>query len=157
MIFFETENFVVETHEQPFVTRIEGGHLRISIKDKSITDRTKLSPKAAVELIRLTMIVGQALEEGMNKQGIPVVKVNYQDMCNWSYKDGKLPYLHVHILGRAQNAAKQPFPESVYLPDRTTGFYDGFEPLNSDDIKVVKAIIERLFKEKKYQDKEWRL
>lgn len=157
MIFFETKNFVVETHEQPFVTRTEGGHLRISAKDKSISDRTKLSPKAATELMRLTMVVGQALEEGMNKRGIPVVKVNYQDMGNWSHKEGKLPYLHVHILGRAKNAIKQPFPESVYLPDRATGFYNGFEPLNSDDVKEIKSTIEKLFKEKKYQDKEWRL
>jgi hypothetical protein len=41
---FETESFIVESHEQPFVSRTDGGHIRIRVKDDSITDRTKLDP-----------------------------------------------------------------------------------------------------------------
>ena len=70
---YTSENFIVESHEKPFISRTDGGHIRIKIKDKSITDRTKLTQKQAIELMRLTMIVGESLEKGMNKQKIPVV------------------------------------------------------------------------------------
>jgi diadenosine tetraphosphate (Ap4A) HIT family hydrolase len=103
------------------------------------------------------MVVGEALQNVMNKQGIPVVKVNYQDMGNWAAKSGKQSYLHYHIMGRAKNAVKQPWPESVYLPDRGTGFYDDFQPLNEDDVKKIKEEIEKIFKRDKYQDKNWHL
>ena len=74
-VFFETQNFIVESHEKPFVSRTDGGHIRIRIKDESITDRTKLSPAQAIELMRLTLIIGEAMEKGMNKIGIPVIKI----------------------------------------------------------------------------------
>lgn len=154
-LIYETPNFIIESHEKPFVSREDGGHVRIRIKDKNITDRTKLAPKEAIELARITMIVGEALEKAMNKQNIPVVKINYQDMGNWAFKTNDKPFLHVHIFGRAKNSTKQPFPESVYLPDRSSGFYDDFKPLNSEDIELIKEEIESLFSTEKYQDKNW--
>ena len=157
MEIFSSKNFIVESHEKPFLPRTDGGHIRIRIKDESITDRTKLSPNVAIELMRLTMIVGEALQIAMNNLGIPVIKINYQDMGNWAYKDGKLPFLHVHVFGRATNATKQPWPESMYLPDRKSGFYDGFEPLNNNDIVEIKKQIEIIFANEKYQDENWHL
>jgi hypothetical protein len=77
MLIYETKNFIVESHEKPFISRTDGGHIRIRIKDDSITDRTKLDPKTAIELMRLTMITGAAFEKAMNNLGIPVVKINY--------------------------------------------------------------------------------
>lgn len=155
MIISETENFIVETHEKPFVSRTDGGHIRIRIKDASITDRTKLDPKTAKELMRITMIVGEAFEKAMNNRGIPVVKINYQDMGNWAYKRGEKPFLHIHVFGRAENSVKQPFPESVYLPDRNTGFYDGFEPLNEDDVVEIRKQMEIVENQEKYNLKNW--
>ena len=154
---YKTENFTVESHEKPFLPRTDGGHIRIKIKDESITDRTKIEPKVAIELMRLTMVVGEALQTAMNNLGIPVVKINYQDMGNWAYKENKLPFLHVHVFGRASNAKKQPWPESMYLPDRKTGFYGGFEPLNANDVSEIKEEIEKIFKKEKYSNKAWNL
>lgn len=156
-IIYETKNFIVESREKPFVSRTEGGHLRITVKDLSITDRTKLNPKQAVELMRLTMIVGEAFEIAMNKRGIPVVKINYQDMGNWAAKTNTKPFLHVHIFGRSKDAVKQLWPESVYLPDRGSGFYEGFEPLNEDDRTEILRQIEAISKESKYTDEAWGL
>jgi diadenosine tetraphosphate (Ap4A) HIT family hydrolase len=156
-LIFETKNFIVESFETPHVTRTDGGNIRIKIKDESITDRTKLSPTQATEAMRLTMVVGEALEIAMNKRGIPIVKVNYYDMGNWAYKTGKKPFFHYHIYGRAKNAVKQPFPEAVYLPDRSTSFYDNFEPLNSGDVQAIREEILKLFAQEKYQDHNWRL
>ena len=157
MLIYDSPNFIIESREQPFLPRTDGGHIRIITKDKSITSRTMLSPKAAIELMRLTMVTGEALEKAMNKRGIPVVKINYQDMGNWAAKDNTKPFLHVHIFGRASNAVKQPWPESMYLPDRKTGFYEGFEPLNAEDIQQIREEMEIILGQEKYQDKEWEL
>jgi len=43
----------------------------------------------------------------------------------------------------------------VYLPDRKSGFYDKFEPLNADDIAEIKKQIDLISKEQKYLDKNW--
>ena len=154
---YETDNFIVESKDKPFVSREEGGHVQIKIKDETITDRTKIMPKMAIELMRLTMIVGEALEKGMKNRGVDIVKVNYQDMGNWAYKSGKKPCLHVHILGRASDAKIQVFPEAVQLPDRGTGFYDKFEPLNEEDLKEIQKQIEFVLKKEKYNEARWGL
>ncbi len=157
MLIYETKNFIVESHEKPFISRTDGGHIRIRVKDDSITDRTKLDPKTATELMRLTMVVGEAMETAMNNLGIPVVKINYQDMGNWAWKTNTKPFLHIHVFGRASNAVKQIWPESVYLPDRGTGFYDGFEPLNNEDIEEIKKQIDIVLQEEKYGEEKWGL
>ncbi len=149
-LIFETDSFVVEAPPKPFVSREEGGHIRIRIKDESITDRTKLSSRVAIEYMRLSMVVGEAMEVVMNSQGIPVVKINYQDMGNWAYKQGKKPFLHYHIFGRVLGAKHQPYPESVFLPDRSTGFYEGFIPLTTDDITQLKDEMTRIMSREKY-------
>ena len=156
--YFDTKNFIVESHPKPFVTRTDGGHIRIRIKDQTIPDRTRLSAQQAIELMRLTMVVGEALEKGMNEIGIPVVKINYEELGNWAYKPGGgHPFLHIHIFGRARNAVFQPFPEAVFLPDRSSGFYDNFEPLTVDDEQKILAHINSLLAEDRYQDSEWKL
>lgn len=45
---YETKNFTVEAYEKPFVTRTDGGHIRIKVKDEEIFDRTKLSPERTI-------------------------------------------------------------------------------------------------------------
>lgn len=157
MEIYQTKNFVVESHEEPFLPRADGGHIRIRVKDKSITDRTKIESDVAIELMRLTMIVGEAFELAMNNRGIPVVKINYQDMGNWAFKTGSKPYLHYHVFGRASNAVKQPWPESMYLPDRNTGFYEGFEALNIDDVEEIREQISNIETKAKYSPDKWYL
>jgi len=154
-IIYKTKNFIVEAVEKPHVTRKDGGHLKISPKEK-INDRTELTPALAIEFIRLTMIVGKAMKIGMTNRGMPVIRVNYQDMGNWAFKKNDDPYFHLHVYGRAKNAVYQPYQEAVYLPDRKSGFYDKFEPLNADDITEIKKQIDLISKEEKYLDKNWR-
>lgn len=157
-IFFESKNFLVESHPAPFVSRTDGGHIRIRVRDEAIPDRTALSPRQAIELMRLTMVVGHAMRIAMNGRGIPVVKINYEELGNWAFKPGGgHAFLHIHVFGRAQNAVHQPFPEAVNLPDRSTGFYDGFEPLNAEDEKAIVAEIKSLLTTDKYSDEEWGL
>lgn len=156
--FYISANFIVESSLKPFVSRTDGGHIRICVKDNNIADFTNLSPEMAIELTRLTMIVGEAMRRGMNERGIPVVKINYETLGNWAFKPGGgKEFLHVHIFGRASNSKKQPFPEAVYLPDRSTGFYDDFEPLTDDDEKAIRAHMEQLLSQEKYSDSSWGL
>ncbi|EKE29301.1 MAG: hypothetical protein ACD_2C00193G0022 [uncultured bacterium (gcode 4)] len=155
MLITETENFIVESHEKPFVSRTDGWHIRIKVKDLSIEDRTCLNPRQAIELARLTMLVGESFLIAMNNRGIPVVKINYQDMGNWAFKTGDKPFLHVHVFGRSTDAEKQIFPESVYLPARESGFYEGFEPLNQEDIEEINEQIRVVWEKEKYWEENW--
>jgi diadenosine tetraphosphate (Ap4A) HIT family hydrolase len=151
---FQTKNFIVEVAEKPHVTRTDGGHIRIFPKLK-VVDRTELSPELAIELTRLTMIVGEAMAKALNKRDIDIGRINYQDNGNWSVFKPEGPYLHIHLYGRAKSAKIQKYGDACYFPQRSTGFYDSFEPLNDDDIKEIRKEIESIFKEDKYQDKKW--
>lgn len=155
-IIYETPNFKVISKSPAFVSREEGGHLRIFAK-KKVTDRTKLEPKEAIEFMRLSMMVGEAMEKGLKKRGINVVKINYEDLGNWAFKRGEEPQLHMQVFGRTPDAKIQQFPDAVQLPDLSTGFYDNFESLNEEDIKAIHAELEELEKEDKYQLQNWGL
>ena len=149
-IIFETKHFTLERHPKPFVSRLDGGHLRIFPKDHGISERREFTPEQAIEFMRLSMIAGEALEKAMNDQGIPVIKINYEDLGNWAFKRGERPVLHLHIFGRAKNAIKQPFPEAVYLPDRSSGLYDDFEAITNEDMELIKKYVEEISKQEKY-------
>lgn len=80
---YRTNNFIVESHDKPEVDREDGGHIKISpIID--VTDRTQLSPQLAIELMRLTMVVGLAMTAAMAKVGITIGRINYQENGNWN-------------------------------------------------------------------------
>ena len=81
------------------------------------------------------------MKVAMNNRGVPVVRINFHDMGSWAYKKNEQPYFHLHVYGRAENAKTQIWPESLQLPDRATGFYDTFEPLNEEDILEIQKQI----------------
>lgn len=113
--------------------------------------------QVAIELAWLTSLVGEAYKKTMIKQGINIIKLNYQDMGNWAFKpNAKTPeHLHIHIFGRVFGAKYQPFPESVYLPSRETGFYDNFKPLTKQDEELLTSEINNLLKTEKYEKGNW--
>ena len=153
---YQTENFIVEVADKPHTTRTDGGHIKIFPKARVI-DRTELSPKLATELMRLTMVAGEAMSTAMNKRGVDIGRINYQDNGNWSVFLPEGPFLHIHLYGRAKSAKINKYGEACHFPDRNTGFYDNFEPLNKKDILEIKKEIEKIFKEEKYSDKSWDL
>lgn len=153
---FQTKNFTVIAVEKPHISRIDGGHIKIYPKAR-VVDRTQLSPELAIELIRLTMVAGEAMARALNRRGIDVGRINYQDNGNWSVFKPEGPYLHIHLYGRAKSAKIQKWGDACHFPQRETGFYDTFEPLNDGDIKEIKKEIESIFKQVKYKDQNWRL
>ncbi|MDX9913849.1 MAG: hypothetical protein RBS77_04680 [Candidatus Moranbacteria bacterium] len=153
---YQTENFIVAAADLPHVSRADGGHLIIYPKVK-LRDRTQLSPKMAIELMRLTMLAGEAMTIGLNNRGIDLGRINYQDNGNWSVFKPEGSYLHIHLYGRAKNAKVHKWGDSCYFPHRETGFYDKFEPLDKEDILEIQKQIEIIKKQDKYQSSEWGL
>lgn len=144
-LIFETENFTLESHDQPEVDRLDGGHIKINPKIK-VTDRTELSPQLAIELMRLTIVAGKAFVEGMKKQGINIGRINYQDNGNWK------PELHVHLYGRAVDATQQKFGDPI-----VPGHKYSYQPLTAEDIHSIKEEIIKIIASPEFQDDLWRL
>lgn len=148
---YETDNFYIQAAEHPFIDRSEGGHIYIFPKVE-VRDRTQLLPKLAVEYMKLSMVVGEALKSAMARRGIDIGIVNYQDMGNWGVFKPEGPHLHMQIYGRATTATIQKYGDAVQLPHRESGFYDDFKPLDSQDITEIKKDIEELLLTPKYSD-----
>lgn len=153
---FQTKNFIVEAFDQPHISRLDGGHIKIYPK-VPVVDRTELSPELAIELMRLTMVAGEAMTMALNQRGIDIGRINYQDNGNWSVFSPGGPHLHIHLYGRAKSAKVQKYGDACHFPQRDTGFYDGFEPLNEGDVLAIKVEMEKIFATEKYQDERWRL
>jgi diadenosine tetraphosphate (Ap4A) HIT family hydrolase len=153
---FETENFIIEAVEKPHITRADGGHIKIYPKVKKV-DRTELSPKEAIEVMRLTMIVGEAMAKAMNRRGVDIGRINYQDNGNWSVFKPEGPHFHIHLYGRAKSAKIQKYGDATHFPHRETGFYKNNEPLNEEDVTEIKVEIGKLIKEARFSDKNWKL
>ncbi len=151
---YKTNNFVILIPKLPHVSREEGGHIFISPK-VSVVDRTELPPKIAIELMRLTMILGEAMVMGLNKQGIDIGRIHYQDNGNWDLFKPTGPQLHIHLYGRAKNSTIQKYGEALRFPLPNTGFYDTLKPFNQKDLEVIKSEMDKLFLMEKYQDSNW--
>jgi diadenosine tetraphosphate (Ap4A) HIT family hydrolase len=153
---FETDNFIIEAVDKPHIDRNDGGHIKISPKVR-VVDRQHLSPKLAIEIMKLTILVGEAMTIAMNKRGVDIGRINYQDMGNWSVNKSEGPYVHYHLYGRAKSAKYQVYGDAVYLPQRKDHpeFYEHFKPLNSRDVEEIRKEIEKLLKTENFKDSNW--
>lgn len=144
-----TQHFTVGIPERPHVDRLDGGHIIIWPK-VPVRDRTQLSMAQACELMKLTMIVGEAMETVLKRRGVDVVRINYQDNGNWGFHSPLGPRLHIHLYGRAFSSRIQEHGEALYLP-RQESFYDGLCALNQEDAVALRAEIQRIMASPKYQ------
>ncbi len=153
-LIHETSNFIVEAVQLPLVTRLDGGHISISPKNR-LDNRTLLTPKLAIEQMYLTMLIGEAMTIGLNNRGIDIGRINYQDNGNWGVFKPEGPFLHVHLYGRAKSAKIHKYGEACNFPYRETGFYNDFEPINEGDITEIKKEINILLETEKYSFQNW--
>jgi len=147
-VIYEARHFVLRTLDQPHVSRSEGGHIVIDPK-VVVEDRTQLSREQAIELIKLTMVSGEAMKTVLSRKGINIGRINYQDNGNWRAE------LHVHLYGRAQGATLQPFGHALAFPPTREAFrkeMGKLEALREDDIVELRAEIVRLLAGDKYRD-----
>ncbi len=153
-LIHETSNFIVEAVQLPLVTRLDGGHISISPKNR-LDNRTLLTPKLAIEQMYLTMLIGEAMTIGLNNRGIDVGRINYQDNGNWGVFKPEGPFLHVHLYGRAKSAKTHKYGEACNFPFRETGFYNDSEPINEGDVAEIKKEINILLETEKYSFPNW--
>ncbi len=147
-MIYEARHFVLRTLDQPHVSRSDGGHIVIDPK-VVVEDRTQLSREQAIELIKLTMVGGEAMKTVLSRKGINIGRINYQDNGNWRAE------LHVHLYGRAQGATLQPFGHALAFPPTREAFHKEMgklEALREDDIVELRAEIARLLASGKYRD-----
>ena len=144
-LIFETSNFILESHEKPEIDRLEWGHVKISPKI-DMEDRSMLTPKQAIELMRFTIVAWEAMKSAMKKIGINIGRINYQDNGNWK------PQLHIHLYCRAIDATLQKYGDPI-IP----GHKNIYNPLNDDDSDRIQIEIDKLFKLEKYSDYSWGL
>lgn len=146
-LVYEARHFILKTLARPHVSRSDGGHLVIDPKI-AVVDRTQLSPEQAIELVKLTMVGGEALKTVLTRKGITIGRINYQDNGNWRQE------LHVHLYGRALNATLQPWGHALAFPPTGEAFrkeMGNLEALNDDDITELHAEIVRLLATDKYR------
>ena len=157
-MIYESENFFVEAVDKPHIDRDDGGHIKIYPKVRTL-DRQQLSPKHAVELMRLTVVVGQAMTKIMNEHGVDIGRINYQDNGNWTVFKPEGSYLHIHLYGRAKSAKTHKYGQACIFPHREEEpkYYENFKPLNKEDIRDIRNEIEKLFREEKFSNSKWSL
>ncbi len=151
-LIFETKNFIVNSRGHPHICRTDGGHIVIAPK-KPVVNRWDLDTKRATELMLLSMIVGEAMTKALNKRGIPVERINFQDNGNWALGTKEGSKFHLHLYGRARNSKNQRHGQSTYFPDKETKFYMELEPLSEDDIKEILKQVRIIYKKPKYRNK----
>jgi diadenosine tetraphosphate (Ap4A) HIT family hydrolase len=148
MLVFESQNFDVITPEHPHISRGDGGHLIINPK-VAVEDRTKLSREKAFEMMKLTMVAGEAMKTVLTRNGIDIGRINYQDNGNWRHE------LHVHLYGRARDATTQIYGHPLAFPPTAQAFKEqmgNLEPLSAGDIAGIKAEIVRLLTTDRYRE-----
>ena len=148
VLIFESQNFNVLTPEHPHVSRGDGGHLIINPK-VAVEDRTQLSRDKAIELMKLTMVAGEAMKNVLTQKGIAIGRINYQDNGNWRHE------LHVHLYGRARGATIQSWGHPLSFPPTAAAFKEqmgNLEPLGGDDIAALNTEIIRLLATEKYRE-----
>lgn len=157
-LIFQTPNFVVDAPGEPLIDRDDGGHITIDPKIK-VSTRQQLSAPLAIELMRLTIIVGDAMTTVMNQHGVDIGRINYQDNGNWSVFKPEGPVMHIHIYGRAKSAKHQPYGQTLNFPhrDEQPEFYKRLKPLLPKDISAMRVEINRLMSLDKYSDVVWGL
>ncbi len=142
-----TEHFEITAPAHPHVSRSDGGHLIINPKI-AVEDRTRLNREQAIELVKLTMVAGEAMKTVLTRQGIDIGRINYQDNGNWRHE------LHVHLYGRARDAVLQPFGHALSFPPTRDAFIQemgNLEPLRDEDISALNAEITRLLATERYR------
>jgi diadenosine tetraphosphate (Ap4A) HIT family hydrolase len=147
-VVFEAAHFRIDVPERPHVARSDGGHIIIHPK-RPVEDRTQLTRAEAIELVKLTMVAGEAMKTVLTARGVDIGRINYQDNGNWRSE------LHVHLYGRARSAKLQPYGHALAFPPTREAFLrdmGDLEPLNADDIAALRAEIERLLATQKYRE-----
>ena len=155
-LIYETFHFTVKALPKPQVSRADGGHIIIFLKEP-VVSRWDLDQTRATALMRLSMMAGEAMTIALNERGIPVERINFQDDGNWAIGTERGPRLHLHLYGRSRDSVHQVHGEALNFPHKKTRFWEALEPLNEGDRNLIKHHLERLAREDRYRLETWGL
>jgi diadenosine tetraphosphate (Ap4A) HIT family hydrolase len=143
---YDDKYFTVIGPVLPLNCREDGGHL-ILIKKEPVSDRSDLCYREAIDFMRITMIVGRAMYDVLN-----IERMNYEDLGNWGLDDPGGAKMHLHFFGRAREQVHQIRGQHMFLYPKDHKIYQGhLKALNDDDLVRLKARIDELVDEPKYQ------
>ncbi len=157
IVVYETDNFHLIVPSSPHIPREDGGHLVITSKELEFENRTQLDAKLATEIMRFTMIAGEAMTKILKKRGVKLQRINYHESGNWPYLRREKTKFHIHLYGRAYDSKTQICGEAVYFPNQFSDFYEDFEKLDDEDVLEIRKEIKRLEKTEKYRKENWNL
>lgn len=155
LIVYETKNFVAFVPKEPHISREDGGHIVIRARTKYYDSRIDLPPKEAIEVMRLTTLVGEPMIKAIKKRGVEIARINYQENGNWAYLKGQKPMFYIHLYGRTKTSKIQKWGESLLFPNPKTGFYKSFRPFDEQDIIEIRKEIKKLEQTTKYNIHNW--
>lgn len=133
-VIYQDKNFKLESVEKPFLDRLEGAHIQISLKN----DDTKLTPELLGELEKFIDLATEAVKAGRKKRGLDIGRIDYQDDND---KPSKLP---VQIYFREISSIKQKYSEPVNEKHEKD-----YEPLNEEDVRTIEKEIKKTLKKRK--------
>lgn len=142
---YEDKYFIVISPEFPLNSREDGGHL-ILIKKEKASDRSELTMQEAIDFMRISMIVGKAMYNILK-----IERMNYEDLGNWGIDEPGGAKMHLHFFGRAKIQIHQIRGQHMFLYPKGHHIYKGhLNPLNKEEIDLLKLEIENISKEEKY-------
>jgi len=146
-LIFESEHFRLMLPQKPLIDRRDGGHVVIHTQVKTV-DRMHFTPEQVREYMPFCNAVGRAFMEVMNESGIPVERLNWMDMGNWSLLTPIPPRFHVHVFGRARGSRFQIHGEFNQIPPKGSKHYDMIKNINAEEIAKLKARMSKYFPKK---------
>lgn len=145
-IVYEDIYFQVISPEYPLNCRDDGGHL-VLLKKETVEDRSEMNWQEAVDFARITMMVGRAMYDVLK-----VERVNYEDLGNWGVDKPQGSKMHLHFFGRAREQTHQIRGSHLMIYPEGHRIYKGhLKPLDEEMVEALKAKIEKLATEEKYE------
>ena len=144
-LVYEDKYFQVFSPGLPLNCRDDGGHL-ILIKKEKVTDRSDMTYQEAIDFMRISMAVGNAMYEVLG-----IERMNYEDLGNWGIDDPRGAKMHLHFFGRAREQTHQIRGHHMFLYPKGHRIFKGhLKSLTDEDVKKLKVKIEETLKEDKY-------
>ena len=83
----------------------------------TVADRTQLDRERAVELMKLTMVAGEAMKTVLTQHGVDIGRINYHDNGNWRARVAR-----AFIRARARRHHWQTYGHFLKLPPTAQAF-----------------------------------
>jgi diadenosine tetraphosphate (Ap4A) HIT family hydrolase len=146
IVVYDDKFFQVVSPEFPLNCREDGGHL-VLLKKENVRDRSEMNWQEAIDFIRISMMVGQAMYKVLG-----VERMNYEDLGNWGVDKPQGSTMHLHFFGRGREQIHQIRGSHMKIYPEGHKIYKGhLKPLKEEEIEALKQELETIAREEKYQ------